>query len=217
MRNAIRVWTTTLLMMAAAGAAGCDEDASKSTAPSASAAAAPPPASTPAPTAAAPTATASAGPVHDCPPGSAGDGTLGKPCDAKGNARTMEVQWTGKTTDAGPSFRVINKSTATILYGKIVVYFYDKAGKQLEVKEPTGKNRPNHTCTGNLFGGVMKPAEKAVINFSCVKKDHVPEGTDKIEAEMQMVGFADATEKKSEYFWRNSDLTPDARPKGGVK
>jgi hypothetical protein len=34
---------------------------------------------------------------------------------------------------------------------------------------------------------------------------------------MQMVGFADASEKKNEYYWRNPELTPDTRPKGGVK
>jgi hypothetical protein len=38
-----------------------------------------------------------------------------------------------------------------------------------------------------------------------------------VEAEIQMVGFADSSEKKSELFWRNNDLVPDARPKGGVK
>jgi hypothetical protein len=129
----------------------------------------------------------------------------------------MEVTWTGKMADAGPSFRVVNKSPTTILYGKMVAYFYDKAGKQLEVKDASGKPHPSHPCTGNLFGGVMKPAEKAVITFSCMKKDVVPEGTAQIEAEMQTVGFADASEKKSEWFWRNHDLTPDQRPKGGVK
>jgi hypothetical protein len=173
--------------------------------------------SAPAPEAAAPSASAS-GPVHDCPEGSTGDGTLAKPCDAKGTARMMELTWTGKTTDDGPSFRVTNKSKSTILYGKVVAYFYDKAGKQLEVKDAAGKASPNKPCAGaNLFGGVMKPAEKAVITFSCVKKEHVPEGTAAIEGEVQMVGFADASEKKSEYFWRNSNLTPDTRPKGGVK
>ena len=130
----------------------------------------------------------------------------------------MEVTWTGKMDDKGPSFRVINKSPSVILYGKIMVYFYDKAGKQLEVKEtgsPTGK--PFHSCAGNMFGGVMKAAEKAVITFSCVGKQNVPEGAAAIEAEMQMVGFSDPTEKKSEYYWRNPDLAPDVRKKGGVK
>jgi len=205
---------------------GCGEEKGPSAAPSASSAAAPPtvtaPAVTaPAPSAAAPPPSASAAPsapVHDCPKDSTGDGTLAKPCDATGKARMMEVAWTGKMTDDGPSFRVTNKSPSVILYGKIVVYFYDKAGKQLEVKDSSGKTRPNQPCAGNLFGGIMKPKEKAVMNnFSCVKKDVVPEGFAAIEAEMQMVGFADQSEKKSEYYWRNSDLTPDTRPKGGVK
>lgn len=197
----------------------CSEDKPTPAAPSASAAPAPPPtmsaAPTPPPTAA-PTASAT-GPIHDCPAGSSGDASLAKPCEAKGKARMMEVTWTGKMADGGPQFRVVNKSPSVILYGKFVAYFYDKAGKQLEVKDANGKPHPSHSCTGNLFSGVMKVAEKATITFSCVKKDTAPEGTAQVEAEMQMVGFADATEKKSEWFWRNRDLTPDARPKGGVK
>ena len=68
-----------------------------------------------------------------------------------------------------------------------------------------------------IFSGVMKPGEKAVITFSCVEKKHVPEGTAAIEAEMQVVGFADASEKKADTYWKNTDITPDARKKGGVK
>ncbi|MFS8065433.1 MAG: hypothetical protein ACMG6S_03580 [Byssovorax sp.] len=197
----------------------CSEEHSTPAAPSASSAPPPAPVSAaPAPATAAPSASTS-GPVHDCPAGSgsSGDATLSKPCDAKGTARMMEVTWTGKMADGGPQFRVTNKSPSVILYGKIVAYFYDKAGKQLEVKDAAGKVHPNQVCVGNLFSGIMKPAEKAVITFSCVKQAHVPEGTVAIEGEMQMVGFADASEKKSEYYWRNNDLTPDTRPKGGVK
>jgi hypothetical protein len=200
---------------------GCNEEPSPSGAATSRSAAPQPSAAAPSTTAPA-VATSAPAPVatvpakvHDCPEGSAGEGSLTKPCDAKGVARMMEVTWTGKTDDKGPSFRVTNKSKLPILYGKIVVYFYDKAGKQLEVTE--GKARPAHSCSGNLFGGVMKPAEKAVITFSCVEKKHIPEGAAAIEGELQIVGFADATEKKSEYYWRNSDLVPDARPKGGVK
>jgi hypothetical protein len=132
----------------------------------------------------------------------------------------MEAKWTGKYDDKGPKFNVVNKSSSTILFGKIAVYFYDKAGKQLEVqdtKENPPKNRPFHTCSGNIFEGVMKPGEKAVITFSCVKKATVPEAATAIEAEMQVVGFADASEKKIESYWRNTAITPDVRKKGGVK
>jgi hypothetical protein len=45
----------------------------------------------------------------------------------------------------------------------------------------------------------------------------VPDGSAAIEGEMQMVGFADSTEKKSEFYWKNDDLAISARKKGGVK
>ncbi len=204
----------------AVAAMGCSKDEGAAPPPPVHSVALPAVASTPAPTAsAAPSATA-AEPHHDCPEGSSGEGSLQKPCEAKGHDRMMEVTWTGKTTDAGPFFRVVNKSKLTILYGRIDVYFYDKAGKQLQIPEEGSnppKTRPYQVCSGNIFGGVMKPGEKAVMTFSCVAKKHVPEGAAFIEAEAQTVGFADQTEKKSEFFWRNENLVPEARPKGGVK
>jgi len=131
----------------------------------------------------------------------------------------MKVKWT-KTDDKGPSFSIKNIGQTTILYGRIAVYFYDKSGKQLDVtddSETPPKTKPFHTCSGSFFQGVMKPAENAVLTFSCVPKKVVPDATATIEAEMQMVGFADSTEKKIDFYWRNSDLTPNIRPKGGVK
>ncbi len=206
-------------LLATVATTGCSkDDAAKGTASSASAA---PVQSTPPPPppSAAPTAAASAAPPVDCPKGSAGDGTFAKPCVAKGNARMMEVAWTGKSDDKGPSFRVVNKSTSVVLYGKMAVYFYDKAGKPIMAKDrsqspPTDK--PFHTCGGSMFQGVMKAGEKAVITFSCVTKADVPDGATSIEAEMQTVGFTD-DEKKISSYWQNPDLTPDTRKKGGVK
>jgi hypothetical protein len=136
----------------------------------------------------------------------------------------MTVQWK-KTGDSGPSFAVTNKGKLVIVWGKIAVYFYDKAGKQLDVASTDdsaqgaqgAKSKKFHTCSGQFFGGIMNPAEREVLTFSCVPKTIVPDGTSSIEAEMQMVGFADTTGKKIDFYWRNSDLTPDARPKGGVK
>jgi hypothetical protein len=209
-------------------APACDDDKSKASghagAASASAAhsasATPSAAATPAATPSA-TPTASAAPPPDrtdCPKGSTGPGTFDHPCAAKGGARLMTAEATGKADDKGnPQFRVVNKHTATILYGKVTVYYYDKAGKLLEVKDTSGATRKHIGCGGNIFGGVMKPNEKAVVSFSCIKKDSAPEGTATTEAEISMVGFADAEGKKSEFYWKNDDLTPDDRKKGGVK
>jgi hypothetical protein len=220
----MRTWLTAVATIALIG---CSKDETTPTpAPtaasaSASAAAASAAASAPAPSpsaSAAPSATASAAPEpqHDCPPGSTGVGSFAKPCDAKGSARAMEVKWT-KTGDSGPSFAVKNTMKNVIVWGKIAVYFYDKAGKQLQVTDDSvspPKTKPFHTCSGQFFGGVMNPGEKETLTFSCVPKKVVPDGTVTIEGEMQMVGFADATGKKIDFYWRNNDLAPDARAKG---
>lgn len=210
----------TLIAAVLVGVVGCSQEPAPSGgSASAGASAAPAPSAAPTTSVAAPvpsaTASAAGPPRQDCPEGSSGEGTFNKPCETKGAARLMEVTWTGKMTDTGPSFRVVNKSKLVILYGKLAVYFYDKAGKQLEVKGAGGKAQPNQPCSGNVFGGVMNPGEKAVITFSCVKKDSVPEGTVSVEAEMQTVGFADSSGKKVEFYWRNAELTPDTRAKAG--
>jgi hypothetical protein len=208
----------------AVGVFGCSKDEAQSTSPAASAsasAAATPsaPAQASASVSATPVASAASEPPHDCPTNSSGVGSFTKPCEAKGGTRIMKVKWT-KTDDKGPSFSIKNIGPTTILYGRIAVYFYDKAGKQLELQddsETPPKTKPFHTCSGNFFQGVMKPAESAVLTFSCVPKKVIPDGTATIEAEMQMVGFADPTEKKIDFYWRNADLTPNERPKGGIK
>lgn len=187
-----------------------------SPAPSASAAAT---TSASAVTSATPAPTAAPEPPHDCPQNSAGVGSFAKPCDAKGSERIMKVKWK-KTDDKGPNFSIKNVGKTTILYGKVAVYFYDKSGKQLELKDESqtpAQMRPYLTCAGNIFQGVMKPAESATLTFSCVPKSAIPDGTSTIEAEMPMVGFADPTEKKIDFYWRNTDLTPNQRAKGGVK
>jgi hypothetical protein len=200
--------------------AACKDDPKTGTAASASASAAPPPAVTS--VAATPSATASAAPDRtDCPTGSTGPGTFGKPCQGKGSSRLVEVAFNGKYDDKGaPGFKVNSKAAKAVLYGKLAVYFYDKAGKQIDVKEATegsDKTHAFHVCSGNVFAGGLNPAEKATYHFSCMGKSNIPDGMATMEAEAFMVGFADATIKKNDYYWRNDDLAPETRPKGGVK
>jgi len=211
----VRTSTLPLTLCFVALLGGCQQEAKKeesapSPPPSASVAAA---ASTPAPPPAPPPPPK---PRDDCPEGSSGLGTSAEPCKASGDSRMMEVKWTGKTPDEGPKFAVTNKSKKSILYGSVAVYFYDKAGKQLEVTYG-GKPRPMQICSGNIFAGAVKPDEKIFVFFSCVKKEHVPEGTVAIEAEAKGVGFANDAGTENEYYWSNMDLVPDQRPKGGIK
>jgi hypothetical protein len=152
----------------------------------------------------------------DCPEGSSGVGTMTEPCLGKGDSRMMEVTYTGKTTDEGPKFSIVNKSKNPILYGSLVAYFYDKAGKQLEVTAD-GKPRPMQVCSGRIFAGAVKPGEKIFMFFSCVKKAHVPEGTATIQAEVKTVGFTDDAGRESVFYWSNPELAPEQRPKNGLK
>ena len=106
--------------------------------------------------------------------------------------------------------------------GDFTFQFYDKDGKQLDVKadpaSTTAKALPFLTCPGSsLFSGIMKVKEKATITFSCVKKANVPEGATAIEGELLTVGFADASDKKVDFYWSNKELAPSERPKGGAK
>ncbi|HEX4512840.1 MAG TPA: hypothetical protein VH054_04870 [Polyangiaceae bacterium] len=199
--------------------AACKDEAKTDTAASASAAASAPP--TVASVAPSVTASAPAPDRTDCPPPSTGPGTFGKPCEAKGTSRMVELTWKGKYDDKGaPTFNVHSTAPKTMLYGRVAVYFYDKAGKLIDVKEaPEGSDKTHafHTCSGNVFSGGLAPSEKAAYNFSCMGKANIPDGMASMEAEAFMVGFADSTVKKNEYYWRNNDLTPETRAKGGVK
>lgn len=203
-----------------AALSGCSDGAGGGASASAASTAAPKPSATaPAKASAAPSASAALPPRDDCPKDSSGPGTITQPCMAKGATRLMEAKWTGKIDDNGPYFAVTNNATLPILFGKVIVYFYDKDGKQLDVTDPNNpKGAKFVQCSGSqLFGGVMKVKEKATLSFSCVKKDVVPEGAKQVEAEIISVGFSDASEKKNEFYWSNLDLAPDTRPKGGVK
>lgn len=201
---------------------GCEEPPSP---PAASTASSAPPAAqtTTAPATASVKQPAKEKPSHPCPEGSEGEGTNASPCEAKGAMRVMEAKWTGKMDDEkGPAFQVINKTKLEIIYGRVTVYFYDKDGKQLEVPPPKGagkeaKPTPHRQCGGRIFAGPMKADEKAVLWFSCAQKKHVPEGTDAVEAEIEMVGFTGKDGKVADTYWRNQDLIPQERPKGGVK
>jgi len=206
--------TSELVLVFATLLIGCEEEATKehaagkASAPAVAAAVAstPPPAKSVEPPK----------PRTDCPEGSSGFGTFEEPCTGSGDKRLMEVKYTGKTTDEGPKFSVTNLTKQSILYGSVAAYFYDKAGKQLKVTSGE-KPRAMQLCSGNIFAGAVKPDEKIYVFFSCVKKSDVPEGTVTIEAEVRTVGFADEAGEKTEYYWSNKELTPDERPKGGIK
>ena len=121
---------------------GCSKDEAAADAAAAPSASAPAP-STVASVAPTPSASASAAPEaqHDCPTGSTGPGTFTKPCEAKGGVADGGDQVERQDRrQRSPSFAVTSKSTrSSSSTAKIAVYFYDKAGKQLDVKDEAGR------------------------------------------------------------------------------
>jgi len=184
MSLAIRLPTLASAILLATLVLSCEEDAKKeapAAKPSASVAAVAP--APPAPSAEPPKLR------DDCPDGSSGVGTMAQPCLGKGDSRMMEVAYSGKTTDEGPKFSIINKSKSPILYGSLAAYFYDKAGKQLDVTSG-GKPQPMQLCSGRIFAGVVKPGEKIYMFFSCVKKADIPKARPRSKPRSRRSGSA---------------------------
>ena len=132
-------------------------------APSPSASATPPPSAS-APGAAvgertAPRSVRAPEPPHDCPTGSAGPGSFTKPCDAKGSSRMMD----GEVEEDGRQRAILRHhqqvAAGRSCYGKIAVYFYDKAGKQLDVRTTARRPSPARTtrARASSSAGVMHP------------------------------------------------------------
>jgi len=48
-------------------------------------------------------------------------------------------------------------------------------------------------------------------------QEGIPDGTTTIEGRDADGRLRDASEKKIDFYWRNADLSPAARPKGGAK
>ena len=66
--------------------------------------------------------------------------SIGNLLTRQGKKRIMDVTWDKKIGDKGPTFKIVNTGKLEVLYGKIVVYFYDKAGKQIDL--PGGGEQP---------------------------------------------------------------------------
>jgi hypothetical protein len=63
----------------------------------------------------------------------------------------------------------------------------------------------------------MKPNEKAVVSFSCVKKDDVRRAPRRSRPRSRWWALRRRRRKSQSSTGRNDELTPDTRKKGGVK
>jgi hypothetical protein len=159
-----------------------------------------------------PAATPAAAPAkpagNPCPAGATkGTGTSADPCLATGSNRAIQVTWTGKTGQRA-EFTLKNVSGKAITNISSNVYYYDKAGKVLTVKN--GHMVPGWTGAFALGANETKTQEMGLL------KAEIPAGAAAIEAETQAVQF-DTGEFGKDVYWANYDLSAYDRPKGGAK
>ena len=164
-----------------------------------------------APTAA--TASASAAAAGKCEPlGCKGEGTFFKKCDCKGKdvKSPFAIKVSGGYSDffKQPEFEVTNTTDKPIHWGSAAVYYYDKAGEQLEtqIRDKTYKvSRVN----GSNF--TLKPKETKTITLG-FKKESEPKGIDTMQVVID--GWCFGTHKdKSSHLCIKIDRAPDERPK----
>lgn len=153
--------------------------------------------------------------------GCKGEGSFFKKCDCKGKdvKPPLTATWTGKDGSFDkPAMEVQNLSDQPLHWASVRLYYYDQAGKQLEVTikgKPEKKTKDTTYKTYMMNGSTftLKPKEKKTLSFGW-KKDEAPKGTDTIEAVFDGWCWGEPRDKANEVCV-TIDRAPDERPKGG--
>ena len=149
-----------------------------------------------------------------CPPNSSGKGTAEEPC--KGTGRVLEAKWTGKNNKKSV-FSVTNKLKSKVDFVQASIYYYDAAGKQLEIPNKDNPKYPHKSASpsGGLF--TIGPGETKEIELGFTV-DLIPKATKSIELEFNKVGWVSSDPNaKDDVYWENSALAPENRPMGANK
>lgn len=134
-------------------------------------------------------------------------------CDCKGKGMTppLVAKWTGKVDSffKSPTFEVENTSDKDIHWASAAAYYYDKAGKQIEVETKDKKSKyKSYTVNGSNFS--LKPKEKKEISIGW-KEDLHPKDTAKIEVVFDGWCYGKYDDKPNE-LCINVDRAPEERP-----
>lgn len=162
---------------------------------------------------AAATGTAAAGPGCASVGCGNGKGDFFQKCDCKGKGMTppLVAKWTGKMHPffKEPTFEVENTSDKDIHWASASVYYYDKAGKQIEVKL---KDRPDKYKKSSINGSnfTFKPKEKKELALGWKEENH-PKDAVKIEVVFDGWCYGVYNDKANE-LCINVDRAPDERP-----
>jgi hypothetical protein len=139
------------------------------------------------------------------------DCTFEKMCDFDG--RLVEAKWTGKLADDGAVFRVRNLVSRKVTWDDVGVWYYDDAGKRLQIKRDSDTFEKSW-CSGGCIS--LDPGETKEVSLGFEKK-YVPKGAKSIEAEVVGVGYEDKKDATQTVYFENDGMAPDDRPLGGVK
>jgi hypothetical protein len=152
---------------------------------------------------AAPTASATAtvAPAATCPGGSTQD-TSG--CKAAGQSRVAILRWNGTFGDATQALMLKSTAAAPLKNGTVALWFYDKAGKRLDVA-----GAKKYAAAGDAFGGVIKAGGTKVLTFPLAKAG-IPDGAATIEGEVVKATLVNPDGSDGP-AWRNDDLNADER------
>jgi hypothetical protein len=146
--------------------------------------------------------------------GCTGEGTFFDMCDCKAKPQTapFKAKWSGKYSDffKQPEFEVTNTTDKDIHWGSVAVYYYDKAGKQLETDIKGTKYK-----SGRENGSTMslKPNETKTMTMG-FKKESEPKGIDTIEVVFDGWCFGKYDDKASHLCVR-VEKAPEERAKSG--
>jgi hypothetical protein len=170
-----------LCALALVGVVGCDKAGDGAAKPDGSAKPATTTAASAKPSASASASAAATGDkcsALGCEPGT---GTFFEKCDCKAKppAVPLKAKYAGKRSSffKQPEFEVTNTTDKPIHWGSVAIYYYDKAGKQLEA-EIDGKKFAASRSNGSNF--TLKPNETKTINLG-FKSEHEPKNVDSME------------------------------------
>jgi hypothetical protein len=152
------------------------------------------------------TAASAAPATANCPAGSTKD-TSG--CKATRTARVATIAWNGVTGESSQTLTVKNSAGAPLKDATIAIWFYDAAGKRLDI---AGSKK--YRIPGDGLGGTINAGASKDITLS-VAKATLPTGAAEIEGELVKATLVNPDGSDGP-IWQNDDLNADERVMTGT-
>lgn len=140
-----------------------------------------------------------------------GTGDMGDKCKYSGEILT--AKYTGKIDDHGAVFEITNPWPEEVnMLTEAALYYYDKSGKQLSVKQGDATKKANFLTNAEVKLAGNKASE---VSLGWPKSD-LPKDVDSVELVIMSFGW-DLGEGKGAYFVSTDNKYTEERAKGGGK